>query len=55
MEKVNSAEEQFTVQKFESQPGIYFEEMGHAKIINDKWHLIVYYRLDEYFWQFATK
>lgn len=39
----------FTVEKFEKQPGIYSEEMGHTKLINDKWHLIVYYKLDQYF------
>lgn len=50
----NTNEKPFTVEKFENQPGIYFEEMGHAKLINDKWHLIVYYKLDQYFWQAKT-
>lgn len=43
-------EKTFEIQKFKSQPGIYFEEIGQAKLINSEWHLIVYFKLDG-FWQ----
>ena len=33
---------------FDSMPGIYFESLGMANLINNEWHLVVYYELQNY-------
>lgn len=47
----NEEKKSFSIKKFDKQPGIYFEDIGKAKLINNEWHLVVYYRMNEYFQQ----
>lgn len=38
----------YKITSFDSKPGIFFEEIGKAKLINDIWDLIIYYNLTNY-------
>lgn len=40
------------IQNFETNPGLYFEDIGQAKLITDEWNLFIYFNMTSYWQEF---